>query len=97
MVKRIVKMTFQEDQCDAFLALFNEYKLKIRTFPGCASLKLLRAHHPANVFFTYSTWEDPSNLEDYRKSTVFSEVWPRTKELFAAPAEAWTTDVLHDL
>jgi quinol monooxygenase YgiN len=97
MVKRIVKMTFREEECDTFLALFEQYKHQIRKSEGCKSLKLLRAHHPANVFFTYSTWDDPANLEDYRKSTVFSEVWPLTKALFAAPAEAWTTDVLHDL
>ena len=28
------------------------------------------------VFFTYSVWDSPSDLEAYRTSDVFADVWP---------------------
>lgn len=97
MVKRIVKMTFRKEACDEFVALFEHYHTHIRHVPGCLSLQLLRAREPQGVFFTLSTWEHPDDLERYRHSELFAEVWPRTRALFAEPAEAWTTDVLFDL
>jgi hypothetical protein len=33
---------------------------------------------------------EPSTCDDYRQSDTFGEVWPQTKALFSAPAEAWT-------
>jgi quinol monooxygenase YgiN len=97
MVKRIVKMTFREEECAAFEQLFGEFRQHIRSAPGCMSLELLRARDPSSVYFTYSSWENAESLEAYRNSGVFAEVWPRTRAMFAAPAEAWTVDVLHDL
>ena len=44
------------------------------------------------VLFTYSVWDDPGDLEAYRTSEVFAGVWPVVKELFDAPAQAWTLD-----
>jgi len=97
MVKRIVKMTFREACVGDFLVLFEKYKAQIRHAEGCLSLELLQAHEPGNVFFTYSFWDDPGYLEQYRRSEVFAVVWPQTKSYFALPAEAWTVNVLHHL
>jgi quinol monooxygenase YgiN len=90
MITRIVKMTFQVDQVDTFLDLFNEYKQAIRNQPGCLSLELLVEENGC-VCFTFSRWSDEEALNNYRKSATFSTVWPQTKALFSAPAEAWTT------
>jgi hypothetical protein len=46
------------------------------------------------VFFTYSEWEDPIYLEQYRQSALFAVVWSQTKTFFNAKPEAWTTEVL---
>ncbi len=97
MVRRIVKMTFRPESCQEFLDLFDLYKQDIRFSPGCESLELLRLAHDGNIFFTYSTWLGEEYLEQYRHSATFAEVWPRTRALFAAPAEAWTVDVIHHL
>ena len=90
MVTRIVKMTFEPSKCNDFLAIFEKYHQQIRNAEGCKALKLLRQSPEGNVFFTYSHWEDPSFLEIYRQSDTFAVVWPLTKALFSAPAEAWT-------
>jgi len=97
MVTRIVKMTFRTDAAAQFLDLFEQYHNQIRAADGCCGLKLLRDANDACIFFTYSLWEDESFLGAYRNSTIFGEVWPQVKPLFAAPAEAWTSTVLYEL
>ncbi len=90
MVTRIVKMNFRPEAIHQFLAVFDQYKHRIRSAEGCTHLSLLREKKEGYVFFTYSHWEDESFLEKYRHSSIFAEVWPQTKALFASPAEAWT-------
>jgi len=94
MIIRLVKMTFRPEATPTFDALFAKYHQQIRQFPGCVHLQLLKAD---NVYFTYSNWEAASDLEAYRHSALFQEVWPATKLLFAAPAEAWSTTQQHKL
>lgn len=95
MVVRIVKMTFAPEHVVRFEELFAGWKDRIRAFPGCRHLELLHDVADARVFFTYSHWDTPADLEAYRTSDVFSEVWPTVKPLFAAPTEAWTLDQDH--
>jgi quinol monooxygenase YgiN len=83
-------MTFRTDSSETFLSIFERYKTHIRAAEGCTHLSLLRDIHSPHVFFTYSRWEAEHNLEAYRHSPIFGEVWPQVKPLFAAPAEAWT-------
>lgn len=90
MVTRIVKMSFRSDSTETFLALFEQYKKHIRNADGCMHLSLLRDQSAPHIFFTYSRWADESDLDRYRNSSLFREVWPATKALFAQPAEAWT-------
>ena len=87
-------MTFKPECCDAFLQIFHQYKNEIRHAEGCSHLDLLRLHHEGSVFFTYSMWLDEKYLDQYRNSAIFATVWPQTKALFAAPAEAWTVNNL---
>ena len=97
MIKRIVKMTFREEQTADFIAIFDESKDAIRAFPGCLHLELLQSQSPDNIFFTYSWWEGESDLERYRQSELFKSTWARTKALFAVPAKAWTVQSLRQL
>lgn len=97
MINRIVKMTFREEEVDHFLAIFESSKAKIRNFPGVQHLELLRDLNQKNILFTYSLWESEAALEAYRNSSLFKETWAKTKPLFAAKAEAWSTESLHRL
>ncbi|MEI6815128.1 MAG: antibiotic biosynthesis monooxygenase [Bacteroidota bacterium] len=92
MIVRIVKMTFEPSNVEAFLELFNAYKEKIRASAGCSRLELLKDHAADNVYFTYSEWEDEASLNHYRYSALFKTVWTQTKALFADKAEAWSLD-----
>lgn len=90
MIKRIVQMTFRPDSTAEFLALFDRHRDAIRSFPGCRHLELWRNAGPEPVFFTYSWWEREEDLEAYRHSDLFRSVWPKTRQLFAEKARAWT-------
>jgi heme-degrading monooxygenase HmoA len=97
MFVRIVKMRFQEDKIDAFLENFNDVKNHIRNFEGNRLLELYQDKNDSRIFFTYSYWENESNLENYRKSALFAEVWTFTKALFSDKPEAWSVNKLVSL
>ena len=90
MIIRIVKMTFQPEGVADFLENFHRNKEGIRHFEGCTHLELLQESGKENVYFTYSWWEGPEALENYRHSQLFKEVWSFTKSLFADKPRAWS-------
>lgn len=91
MLIRIVRMTFQPGEVAAFLELFEATKEKIRHFPGCQHLELLKDYHETNVFSTYSLWENDQALDNYRHSDLFKEVWAQTKPKFSAKPIAFSS------
>jgi quinol monooxygenase YgiN len=97
MFTRIVKMEFEKENIPLFLSNFEEVKEKIRNFPGCTFLELYNDKNNETIFFTYSRWKDETDLENYRNSTLFKEVWSVTKPMFKEKAEAWSVDTLHSL
>ncbi len=97
MIKRIVKMTFREESVDTFLRdVFEHSKDRIRAFPGCRHMELLRNLHQPNILFTLSHWDDEAALEAYRQSELFQTTWAKTKIHFAGKAEAWTVEMMND-
>lgn len=94
MFTRIVKMEFEQENVALFLANFEMINSKIRDFPGCQFLELYRDKNAKNIFFTYSRWSDEQDLENYRTSELFKEVWATTKPLFRSKAQAWSVDTL---
>ncbi|HCF03556.1 antibiotic biosynthesis monooxygenase family protein [Flavobacterium sp.] len=97
MLVRIVKLSFHQDKIPAFLENFELVKNQIRNFPGNRLLELYQDKTNASIFFTYSYWESEEDLENYRKSELFTEVWDFTKKLFNDKPEAWSVDKLDRL
>ncbi len=97
MFTRIVKMEFETENIEEFLQNFDMVKENIRNFPGCLHLKLLQDKNNTDIFFTYSKWEKESDLENYRNSDLFKNVWATTKPFFRSKAEAWSVDVVEEL
>lgn len=87
-------MDFEKENIPAFLANFEEVKEKIRNFPGCAFLELYNDKNNETIYFTYSRWNKEIDLENYRNSDLFREVWSVTKPMFKAKAEAWSVDTV---
>ncbi len=94
MLVRIVKLSIHEENIKAFLENFEEMKIHIRNAPGNRFLELYQDKNNKNIFFTYSYWETEQDLENYRKSELFYDVWEFTKKLFNDKPEAWSVDKL---
>lgn len=97
MLIRIVKMSFQEDQIPLFLSEFEQYKTKIRNVKGCQFLELYRDINIATTYFTYSYWDSETDLNLYRDSELFKEVWGKTKILFNQKPQAWSVETVVSL
>ena len=92
MLIRTVRMTFRKDEVANFLKVFNESKTKIRNFPGCTHLDMLKDYHTDNIYLTYSFWENADALENYRNSKLFEGVWAKTKVLFKDKPLAFSSE-----
>ena len=92
MFIRIVKMSFQEEHIPKFLENFDVMKEKIRGSNGNTFLELYQDKNNPCIFFTYSFWETEHDLENYRQSELFYDVWTFTKKLFNEKPEAWSVD-----
>ena len=97
MFVRIVKLSFHEENITAFLENFESIKDRIRSAPGNQLLELYQDKTDKRIFFTYSYWETEADLENYRNSEFFNEVWTFTKKLFNKKPEAWSVDKLATL
>ena len=92
MVIRIVKLTIQDKNIRDFEALVKRNFGKIRSQAGCTRLEVLQDKYNPGIFFTYSHWQEEKNLNEYRNSELFNEVWGTAKTYFASKPEAWTTE-----
>jgi quinol monooxygenase YgiN len=87
-------MKFKKEKVTDFITHFDSVKEKVRHQPGCHQVILLQDKKDHTVFFTYSLWENQSDLNLYRNSDFFKEVWVQTKQLFDGKPEAWSVDEL---
>ena len=92
MLLRIVKMEFDLAQVGAFDDLFAQSQSRIEAMPGCHGVSLIKGLGDQPIRTTLSWWEHDADLQAYRKSSLFGEVWPRTKAMFSAPPVAWSSD-----
>lgn len=91
---RIVRLTFRQEHVDDFRQLFAERKQLIRDFEGCTWLELWQDKDDTRVFYTYSLWDDHSNLDTYRVSDLFRETWSTVKTWFDAEPLAFSANKL---
>lgn len=97
MFVRIVKLSFHEKNIPLFLENFDIMKHKIRNANGNRLLELYQDKTNKSVFFTYSYWETEQDLENYKNSELFNDVWTFTKKLFNDKPEAWSVDKMVSL
>ena len=86
-------MTFENDKVEEFLEIFEKSKKMIRNFPGCTHLELHRDYNAKNIYITYSNWKTEQDLNNYRNSELFKNVWTATKALFSAPPIAFSNQL----
>jgi quinol monooxygenase YgiN len=93
MIIRIVQMHFKPEATEEFEQLFAQNHTRIRSYPGCRHLSLVRDRQDPAIFFTISHWDSEEALEKYRKSPLFRSTWDKTRLLFEHRARAWTTSI----
>ena len=64
MFVRIVKMSLHSKFIADFQTMFDEKKSKIRATAGCQLLELYQDKNNPEIFFTYSYWNNESDLEN---------------------------------
>ena len=72
------------------MAHFDTVKDLIRNFPGVRHLELHRDAVQPNVFYTFSRWNDESDLEAYRRSDLFKSAWSQVKPWFGGKPQAFS-------
>jgi quinol monooxygenase YgiN len=77
------------DRCADFEAFVIPRMARIQAQPGCHEVELHLG--PPGHYFTVSRWSSEKDLDAYRDSSLFAEIWPTVKPWFSAKAEAWTT------
>lgn len=97
MLNRIVKMTFESDKIELFLAYLPQYQAAIRQSPGCRYLQILRDTQNPCIVFTYSHWENAESLDQYRNSPLFQTVWAQVRQWFAEKPQAWSLQTVAEL
>ena len=85
-------MHFTQSGVDEFLEIFERHKEAIRNFDGCSHLQLLKDIDDNLCYTTLSHWDGPDNLEAYRKSELFAQVWGRVKTLFSERSQAFSLE-----
>ena len=95
MITRIVKMEFKYDQVDLFLEKFSRHAEKMKTVTGQVSLQIVKDLKESNILFTISEWHSEEDLNIYRSSFLFKQIWSEVKPLFCAKAQAWTTQSIY--
>lgn len=81
MIIRLVSMKFKPEHSADFRALFEAAYPRIRRLPGCIFLQLVADPDGPADFMTISHWQDAEDLDAYRDSELFGEVWPQVKAM----------------
>lgn len=90
MITRIVKLEFKEEHVEDFLNFFDGIQDIVNEFPGCQGMKLYQDIYRPNIIMTYSHWNSEEDLNKYRNSKDFGEIWPKIKPWFAERPAAWS-------
>ncbi len=94
MITRIVKLTIKPSRYPEFIRTYSEAQKTIRTFEGCVELSVYNDVHHPSVIFTLSKWRSENDLDHYRFSEFFKDMWSKVKPMFDAKAEAWSLEAI---
>ena len=94
MIVRVVRLTLSEENVSAFEEVFRTHQAAIAAQPGCMGVEMLSDPNDKCIRGTLSRWRSEEDLNAYRGSELFGEVWPVTKSLFAAKPEVWSYEVI---
>ena len=89
-ILRVVRMTLVPSEVDSFKSYFSHIQSEIMAMPGCRSVHLCVDKDAPHRLATFSIWDSEMDLNNYRKSEWFGQIWPQTKAKLERPVEATT-------
>ena len=89
-ILRIVRMEFELESIEQFDKMFHEVKHHIEAMPGCQQVLLFTSPNRPAIRTTLSWWSHEDDLNAYRSSKFFGEIWPKTKANFKDDPIAWS-------
>lgn len=89
-ILRVVRMTLVPSEVENFKSHFSCIQSEIVAMPGCRSVHLCVDKDAPHRLTTFSIWDSEMDLNNYRKSEWFGQIWPQTKAKLERPAEATT-------
>ena len=93
MITRIVKLSLDLKNISAFKTIFELNRVNISNQKECTLLELFQDIENPCIFFL-STWNSVNELNIYRNSELFQEIWKEIKILFNNKPKAWTTKTI---
>lgn len=90
MLVRIVQLHIEPELLSRFLELYSSHQSTIAGFKGCKEVKLLQDSKQPERVATLSLWNSEEDLNHYRYSEFFKNLWAQVKPMFASPAQAWS-------
>jgi quinol monooxygenase YgiN len=83
-------MTFNTEHVRDFIKFSSEIKQSILSQTGCLYLDILQDINNSEIFFSHSRWQSEEDLNIYRASDFFRNIWPKARIWFADKPQAWS-------
>ncbi|MBI4648104.1 MAG: antibiotic biosynthesis monooxygenase [Bacteroidia bacterium] len=96
MITRIVKVSVHDSKIDDFVSFMESVRDHMLAFNGCEHWEVLNDKTNKNIFFSYSIWKSEKELEAYKYSTLYKQIWSTCKQWFTKESQAWTVDNIFD-
>lgn len=95
MILRLVGLPVHPDRVEELERAFAGARPRIAALPGCHRVTLLRTGDDDKPdFLTLSVWTGREDLEDYRRSELFKDIWPAIRQTLREKPWAKTYDYL---
>ncbi len=92
MIVRIVSLKCKPEDVDAFRLLLRQFMPRVLSAPGCLSLRIVGDVDKPTSFYTISAWRSVEDLDAYRNSPLFGDIWPRVRGMLRERAWASTCE-----
>ena len=87
-------MVFIEEKSAKFREHSKTIVNKISKSKGCHKVEILQDINDRNIFFSYSHWSSEEDLNNYRNSEMFKNIWGELRKMFAKKTQAWSTEII---
>lgn len=75
-----------------FKQTLKDYQKALKEQKGCMHLDMFSDKKEKDIFYSYTIWDNDTNLKKYRKSALYKELSGKILPLCDKEPKAWTVD-----